>query len=172
MSSTKWSSELRDLFKGTQARFPHQKLDPESIKVLLEDWRDWLSEVGWPRFEIGVKRARTTTDFFPSINLIKKLTPEAQMQGSFNRAEFEDLKRRAAAGEKFYTLGDALLEFSKQVIAGKIKGRDERGQKALEDWAKMLNKSYKEYAVKMLGDTEKKRPKSDFVSVSEMTKTK
>lgn len=170
MSSTKWNYDLRDLFKGTQARFPNQKLEPESIKAILEDWRDWLDQVGWSRFEQGVKRARTTTDFFPTINLIKKMTPEPSQQGTWNQAEWDDLKRRKAAGEKFYSLADVLLEFSAQVQAGKIKGRDERGQKSLEEWAKALQKSHKEYAAKMIGDSDKKRPKSDFHSVGEMTK--
>lgn len=170
MSSTKWSSELRDLFKGTQARFPNQKLEPESIRAFLEDWREWLDQVGWARFVEAVKRARSYSDFFPSINLIKRMTPDPRNDNGDMWREMEDLKRRKAAGEKFYSLAECLLEFADQVETGKIKGRDERGQQCLETWAKKLKADHKAFAAKMLEDSTKKRPRSELSQLGEIAK--
>jgi len=142
MSSTKWSSELRDLFKGTQARYPNQKLEPESIRGFQEDWREWLDQVGWERFSAGAKRARSCSDFFPTINLIRQMTPEPRNESRDVSREMDELKRRKAAGEKFYTLSDVFLEVATRIKAGRIKPSDP---------------SWLEWAVKFVKSSEQQR---------------
>lgn len=168
MASTKWNSEIKQLFRETVIRYPHQKLEPETEKAYLQDWRDECDRVGFSRFSEGVKGARAYSEFFPMIAKIRKFIPEPKQDGAAIRRELAALHKRREQGEKFYTLADVLLEFCNRVEAGKIKGRDESGQKKLQEWAKNLRGSEKRYAAKMLAqDAERKRPKSDFQSAHE-----
>jgi hypothetical protein len=170
MASTKWNFEVKQLFRETVIRYPHQKLEPETEKAYLQDWREECDRVGFIRFAEGVKSARGYSDFIPMINKIRKFIPEPKSENQDLRREMADLYRRKQAGEKFYTLADVLIEFSRQVESGKVKGRDEHGQKKLDEWVKNLRGSEKRYAAKMLADaeeSERKRPRSDFKSAHE-----
>jgi len=80
---------------------------------------------------------------------------------------FEQCKRD---GEKFYSLADVLVEFRKRVESGKVKGHDEKAQKTLEAWAKMLKNSEEKYAAKMLEESDPNRPKTDFKTAHEILK--
>lgn len=168
MALSKWTSEVKALFKETVIRYPHQKLEPETEKAYLQDWRDECDRVGLARFSEGVKSARAYSDFIPMINKIRKFIPEPKQDGAAIRRELAALHKRREAGEKFYNLADVLIEFSRRVESGKIKGRDEHGQKKLNEWVKNLRGSEKRYAARMLAEeTERKRPRSDFQSAHE-----
>jgi hypothetical protein len=179
MASTKWNSDVKQLFRETVIRYPHQKLEPETEKAYLQDWRDECDRVGFARFSEGVKGARAYSEFFPMIAKICKFIPEPRNENLELRREMADLQRRKAGGEKFYTLADVLVEFSKRVESGQIKGRDEYFQKRLDEWVKLLRGSEKRYAALMLAAAQEqeeikaKRPKSDFQSAHDaMLKTK
>jgi len=151
MASTKWNSEVRQLFRETVIRYPHQKLEPETEKAYLQDWRDECERVGFNRFAEGVRRARGYSEFVPMIAKIREFTPEARTEDAKQRREIEDLKRRKLAGEKFYMLADVLRKFCDGVESGKLKGKSERGQIALKDLARHIRAtSSKKFADKML----------------------
>ncbi len=122
-------------------------------------------EVGFSRFEQGVRRARSYCNFFPMLADIKPLIPEPKNDDEALRRELRELQRRKDAGEKFYSLADVLIEFRRRVETGEVKGRDERGQNALDSWASKLRNSEKEYAEKMLSGGE--RGKSDFIKITD-----
>lgn len=164
----KWTSEVKQLFRETVIRYPHQKLEPDTEKAYLQDWRDECDRVGLARFSEGVKNARAFSEFFPMIAKIRKFIPEPKQDGAALRREMAALHKRREQGEKFYTLADVVLEVCSRVESGKIKGRDEHGQKKLQEWVKNLRGSEKRYAAKMLSaEGERKRPKSDFESAHE-----
>lgn len=169
MRSTKWNSEIRQLFRDTQVRYPHQQLEADTQKAYLEDWRDECDRVGFARFSEGVKNARVCSEFFPMIAKIRKFVPEPKQDGAAIRRELAALHRRREQGEKFYTLADVILELCNRVESGQVKGRDEAGQKKLQEWVKNLRGSEKRYAAKMLADeAEYMRGKSDFQEVHEI----
>lgn len=144
------NSEIRQLLGETVARYPHQNFGTETLKAYFEDWCAMCKEFGLKRFTEGVKRARSYSEFFPMEAKIRELIPEARNQDIEFTREMADLKRRKAAGEKFYSLADVLKEFARRVIAGEIKGRDARGQQALSSWAEVFQRDYAAYAAKML----------------------
>lgn len=166
MQSTKWNSEIKELFKATVARYPSPPLADETKAAYLEDWKGLCAQVGYQRFEEGVKRARSYFDFFPKVSQIKKMVPEPHQDEAARKREWSELHRRREQGEKFYTLADVFKEFCNQVESGKIKGRDESGQRALGMWVENLRGSERRYAAKMLA-SQKKRGKSDFQSAHE-----
>lgn len=164
----KWNTEVKKLFGETVIRYPHQKLEPETEKAYMQDWRDECDRVGFQRFSEGVKLARSISDFFPMIAKIKKCIPEPRCENQEHRRMMADLQQRKRDGEKFYTLADVMLEFCRRVESGKVKASTERGLAALETWAKNLRGSEKRYAARLLAaDAERKRPKSDFQSAHE-----
>lgn len=137
MSSTRWSSEIRDLFRQTQIRYPHQQLEPETAKAYLEDWRWACQQVGLKRFTEGVIRARSYCKFFPLIAEIKELTPEHRDANEQLAREMRHLEARKAAGEKFYTLEDVFREVAERINRGEINPSDP----AMKVWAKKFGKS-------------------------------
>lgn len=152
----------------TAKRFPGQELSKDSLNAAIEDWLTLAEEVGLSRFEEGVRRTWQYREFFPKPKNIREFIPPPKMRDGekWNR-ELRDLKQRQDAGEKFYTLADVFKEFCNQVESGKVKGRDERGQKALQEWAKKFRGSEEEYARQWLQTSNPNRPKSDFKSAHE-----
>lgn len=136
MSSTKWNSEVRQLFRETQVRYPHQNLEPETIKAYLEDWRIEVERVGFKRFEEGVKRARTYCDFFPMVSKIRDLIPDIRNDNEAIRQELSELRRRKDAGERFYTLADVFETVADKIRAGEIKPSNP----SWIEWAKHFKK--------------------------------
>lgn len=170
----KWTSEVKQLFRETVIRYPHQKLEPETEKAYLQDWRDECDRVGFARFSEGVKSARAFSEFFPMIAKIRKFIPEPRQDGAALRREMAALHKRREQGEKFYTLADVVLGVVQKAERGEIKCFDERGQRKLAEWVKEVRGSEKRYAAHLLKkaqeDEEKlsrKRPKSDFKSAHE-----
>ena len=142
MSSTKWSSEIRQLFRETQVRYPHQQLEPETVKAYLEDWRMEVERVGFNRFAEGVKRARGYCDFFPMISKIRDLIPEVRNENEDIRRELSELRRRKLAGERFYTLGDVFATVAEMICSGEIKPSHD----AWIEWAAGIRRQAKEKA--------------------------
>jgi hypothetical protein len=137
MSQTELSSEIRQLFRDTEIRFPNQKMDAETKKAYLEDWRWKAGEVGFKRFELGVKRARSQGNYFPMICDIAPMIPDSASKDEAWEKEFNDLVRRRRAGEKFYTIADVFEAVAGKVLNGEIKPTDP----GWYEWAKHFKAS-------------------------------
>lgn len=160
MSSTGSRDALKQLLRETMIRFPHMTFPPEFQKATLDDWGEVVRYIGLERFTIGVTEARKHGDFFPSLDSIAEHTPEKKLGVSERISrELRDLQRRKDAGEKFYTLGDVILEVCRRIEAGEIKGRDAETNQRLKAWAQRIGKDHKAYAEKMLAQSDPKRKK-------------
>ena len=106
--------ELKQLLRDTMVRYPQQQFPKEFQQATLEDWQERVRLVGFGRFEQGVKRARSYSEFFPHISKIDEMIPppKADDAEAIN-AELKELQRRKDAGEKFYTLADVFSAANK-----------------------------------------------------------
>jgi len=128
-------------------------------------------EVGILRFTDGVRRSWQHCEFFPKpVNIREFIQPPKMRDGEAWNRELRHFEQCKRDGEKFYSLADVLVEFRKRVESGKVKGHDEKAQKTLEAWAKMLKNSEEKYAAKMLEESDPNRPKTDFKTAHEILK--
>lgn len=150
MYSTASREPLKQLLKDTMARFPHMTFPPEFQKATLEDWAEASRYAGLERFSAGVKASRNG-DFFPNLDMIHARMPEPRRtDGEKAVRDLREWQARQKAGEKFYTLGDVLVEFCRKVEAGEFKSANEEQQARLMVFAKKIGKDAKAYAEKML----------------------
>jgi hypothetical protein len=110
-SSQSLAVQLGLLMDQLRSIYPHQELAEETARGWILVWIEIVRRADLERFREALHRCFLECSFMPVPAEIAKRVPSRQRPRNTTLHEMAELKKRKAAGERFYGLADLKKEF-------------------------------------------------------------